>query len=122
MSVIPTPWQIGLRVWSQSGSDAHGNAVDTWAAPVVVPIHSVAPRVVGTDEPNRGNRSVVIEGLTVYAPAGTVVDARDRIVWPWPAVAESVEYEVVGEIEDYTKGPWGNPAAGVVIQMQRWEG
>lgn len=128
-AAIPTPWWVGRRVWSQGPRDAHGNTRSVWGPPVPTPVHGVGPRVMEIDEPVRGNRSLVVEGLTVYAPAGTVVDARDRIVWPlWvdddgQVVGVGQEYEVIGEPEDYSAGPWlPNPVGGVVIQMKRWEG
>lgn len=115
MSVIPTPWTVGVRAWSPTGGvDRQGNPVSTWAAPVQAPVHGVAPRVV--TEPGDPNRHAVVEGLTVYAPPGTTVGPHDRVV-----IADQ-EYEVVGEVEDWTVGPWLNPAAGVVINVERVEG
>lgn len=113
---IPTPWTVGHKVWSESGRDAHGNAVDVWADPVDVPVHGVAPLVREGREPDSGNRSLVVEGLQLFAPAGTRIDAMDRVVW------RGEEFEVDGEVGDYTSGPWRNPVAGVVINLKRAEG
>ena len=49
-------------------------------------------------------------------PAGTRIDAMDRVVW------RGEEFEVDGEVADYTSGPWRNPVAGVVINLKRAEG
>ena len=40
----------------------------------------------------------------------------DRVVW------RGEEFEVDGEVGDYTSGPWRNPVAGVVINLKRAEG
>lgn len=124
--VIPVPWVVGRREW-QPGSvvDAHGNTEDGWGEPVAVQVHAVSPRL--SDEPSEARRHVVIEGLTVYAPAGTVVGEHDRIVWPFAVrdgapVVVGDEYEVDGPVSDWTKGPWRNPVAGVVWNMTRVEG
>lgn len=115
--MIPAPYVVGWRAWSAGGRDAHGNPTDSWADPVPVPVHAVAPRQ--QTEPADGNRNLVIEGLTLYAPAGTTVGEHDRVVWPHPGGAE---YEVDGDVADWTAGPWPNPAAGVVINLTRMEG
>lgn len=114
--MIPTPWMVGHRVWSQSGRDAHGNAVDSWADPVDVPVHAVAPLVREGREPDSGNRSLVVDGLQVFAPAGVRFGPHDRVVW------RGGTFEVDGETADYTAGPWANPVAGVVINLKRSEG
>lgn len=112
--VVPTPWLVGVRRWSTAGVDRQGNPVSTWAAAVPVPVHGVAPRT--QQEPDDPNRWAVVEGLTVYAPAGTTVGAHDRVVWA------GVEYEVDGDVADWSRGPWANPAAGVVFDLTRVEG
>lgn len=112
-SGIPVPYTVGVKRWAEGGSeDAHGNRVDSWAAPVPVPVHAVGPRV--QEEPEDPRRYVVVEGLTVYAPAGTTVGAHDRVVWPFPG---GTEYEVDGPVADWTRGPWRHPTAGVVVQL-----
>lgn len=117
-SPIPTPFTVGVRVWSSGpGVDRHGNPVQSWAAPVSVPVHAVGPRLQDGDrEPEDTRRAAVVEGLNVYAPAGTTIGAHDRVVWG------GVEYEVDGDAQDWTKGPWPNPAAGVVFTLTRVEG
>lgn len=124
--MIPTPWTVGVRAWSQSGRDAHGNPVPSWAPPVPVRVHAVGPRV--QTEPGEPNRTVVVEGLTVYAPAGTVVGEHDRVVWPFKVddtgavTFAGEEYEVDGDVADWTSGPWPNPVAGVTFDLTRTEG
>lgn len=122
MTGIPTPWLVGWREWSEGGRDAHGNPASSWAPPAPLPVHSVGPRY--QQEPGEPNRWVVVDGLTVYAPAGTVVGAHDRVVWPFdpdnPDVGEL--WEVNGPIADWTKGPFANPVAGVTFELEKVTG
>lgn len=116
-SPIPTPYTVGVRVWSSGpGVDRHGNPVQSWAAPVATPVHAVGPRLQEEPDGGGGRRWIVVEGLDVYAPAGTTVGAHDRVV------LGGDEYEVDGVVADWTRGPWPNPAAGVVIHLARVEG
>ena len=112
--MIPTPYTVGHRVHSESGLDAHNNAVDAWAAPAPLQVHAVAPGA--SVEAVRAGRDVSAVLWTVYAPAGTVVGSRDRIMW------QGVEYAVQGQPDDWTHGPWVNPTAGVTIELAAWEG
>ena len=123
---IPTPGTVGHRVWSQSGRDAHGNPVQSHAAPVALPVHAVGPRL--AQEPGEPGRWQTVEGLTVYAPAGTVVGEHDLVVAPFvvdetgTVLHAGDEYEVDGPVADWTRGPWPNPAAGVTFNLTRVEG
>lgn len=107
---------------SSAGRDAHGNPRSSWALPVPVPVHAVGPRL--QQEPDEPHRWAVVDGLTVYAPAGTVMGAHDRIVWPYdpdnPTVGDL--YEVVGKVADWTRGPWPNPVAGVTFEAEKVTG
>lgn len=126
--MIPTPWTVGRRVWSSDDAqtDAHGNPAESWADPVPVPVHAVSPRL--SDEPGEARRHVVVEGLTVYAPAGTTVGEHDLVVWPFvvddagTVLLAGDEFEVDGPVADWTLGPWDNPVAGVAFNLTRAEG
>ena len=124
---IPAPWTVGRKVWSQSATtDAHGNPVQSHADAVPVAVHAVGPRL--AQEPGDPNRWIVVEGLTVYAPAGTVIGAHDVVVWPFKVddagqvVVYGDEYDVDGDLADWARGPWANPAAGVTFNLTRSEG
>ena len=112
--MFPTPFTLGHRVRSLGALDAHNNAVDAWADPVPILVHGVAPGA--SQEAVAAGRDVSSVAWTVYAPAGTVVGRRDRIVW------QGVEYAVQGEPADWSHGPWPFPGAGVVIELTAWEG
>lgn len=112
--MIPTPHTIGVRAFGAGTPtlDVHGNEVVSWGAPVIYPVYAIAPR--SSSEPVPG-RSEVIVGLSVYAPHGVMIGPRDRVV------IDGEEYEVEGEIADYTKGPFGYKP-GIVINLRRAEG
>ena len=116
-SPIPTPWSIGVSAWSvvEGQYDRQGNPLEVWADPVPVPVHGVGPRLQEEDDGER-RRYAVVEGLDVYAPEGTTVGEHDRVVW------NGQEYEVDGDVADWTKGPWLNPVAGVVIHLTKTKG
>lgn len=124
--MLPTPWTVGHRVWSQSGRDVHGNPVQSFADPVVLAVHAVFPRT--QDEPGEPNRWQTVEGLTVLAPAGTVVGEHDRVVVPYvvddagAVLVAGDEFEVDGPLGDWTRGPWPHPTAGVSFNVTRVEG
>lgn len=105
---------IGVRPYVPGPPDAHGNPTDSWGPPVAVPVHGVAPRLQETVEERR--RWLMIEGLDVYAPAGTSVGVHDRVEWG------GALYCVDGDIADWSYGPWVNPAAGVVIHLKQARG
>lgn len=115
-SPIPCPWQVGVRAWAPAGRDRHGNPAPGWAPPVPVPVHAVAPRVSEQTEPGDANRHAVVDGLILYCPPGTVIGARDRVEW------DGQTWEVDGPAADYSRGPWHNPAGGVVAELRRVEG
>lgn len=92
-------------------------------------MHAVSPVVpAAADEPFRPNRSLLLDGLQVLAPAGTQVSARDLIVWPFvvdeagAVVDYGQEYEIDGRVNDWTVGPWANPVAGVTFDLKISEG
>lgn len=111
---IPTPHTVSRAAYLPGETDAHGNAVDTWATAVAVSVHGWAPAS-QDEEPPEAGRSAVVRDMDLYAPSGTVSAPRDR----W--TVGGVLYESVGHHEDYTKGPWGWEA-GVKVNLIRVEG
>lgn len=110
---FPLAHTIGVRTFQSGATDAHGNPVESWAAPVSVAVHGISP---GSDEPRSTNRDLSLIEWTVYAPAGTTVGPRDLVI------VRGREFTVEGEVKDYTLGPWANPVAGVVFELRRAEG
>ena len=112
--MIPTPQSITVHRYTLGAPDAHGNAAESWVADVAPTlVHAVAPGA--SAEALQTGRDVSKVAWTVYAPTGTVVAARDRIVWRGDL------YFVNGEPRDYTFGPFGR-FGGVVIELRRTEG
>lgn len=113
--MIPA-WRAVTRAAYIAGSlDAHGNPVDTWAAPEQVTVHGWSPGSADAT-PTEAGRAALVRDLELFAPAGTVCAPRDR----W--TVDALVYEAVSHGEDYTGGPWPNPVAGVKIRLYRVEG
>ena len=113
--MFPTPWSVLVHRYTLGAPDAHNNPTESWV-PDTQPtrVQGVAPGA--QNEGVQPGRDVSDVSWTVYAPAGTLVAARDRIEW------QGETYLVYGEPADWSRGPWTHPAAGVVIELMRWEG
>lgn len=109
----PTPWNVGVREFSSSAIDSHGNPGEFWGDPVDRPVYAWAPA--GTAEPFEVARDAVTWDLDLYAPAGFSCGPRDRVV------VDGSEFEVVGRVQDFTRGPFGW-APGVRVRLKMVEG
>ena len=115
MSALPTPWTLGVRRHAGSVKDAHGNTTSVFAEPIAWPVHGVAPGAM--DEPFEARRDSSLVLWTVYAPKSSATPTeRDRVIF------DGVEYAVNGRPKDWTRGPWPNPAAGIVVELRNVEG
>ena len=112
--MIPTPYSIAVKRWQAGALDAHGNPAATYSAPEPIAVHGIAPGP--SAESVAAGRNIDGVAWTVYAPAGTVVGARDVVI------VGGVDYEAVGDSLDWTRGPWANSAAGVVIELRKRSG
>lgn len=111
---LPTPYTVKRHAFTPSpngGYDGPGTwdavgeeiAVHGWSAP-------------GADSvPHEQQRTPVIRDLDLLVPPGTPGRPNDR----W--VIEGTEYDQVGHIEDYTRGPF-RYEAGLRINLKRAEG
>lgn len=115
--MIPTPYTVLVREPTTGGEDAHGNPVSGWGDPVEWGVHAVAPGA--SEEPRKPNRDLSVIAWTIYAPAGYVPDPRAQVALPWEV---DTWHDIEGEPDDWTKGPWRNPVAGVVVELRRVEG
>lgn len=111
---FPKRYTLQRKPYTGTGRDAHGNVVDTWGAPVDIKVHGVAPG--GMEEPGQQGRDLSLIEYSLYCPAGTVASERDLIT------VDGKDFEVDGSPKDYTRGPWFNEVAGVVIELRRAEG
>lgn len=115
MSTVPSPYILGVRRFVAGVTDEFGNATDAWSAPLDWPVRSVAPA--SSDEPGGDHRDLSVVIYMVHADkTDDLPGVRDRVV------IDGKEYPVDGEPDDWTRGPWANPAAGVVVWVKRAEG
>ena len=117
--MIPTPFSVTiLHRGSETPGSANGYGEPDYEwAPEVVPVHGMAPGpAVNIVDPTREAEEVA---WTIYAPAGTTLPQgrTDKVIIPVLG-----EFPVVGTPQDWSKGPWANPAAGVVIEVGKVEG
>lgn len=110
----PTPYVVQHeRYRADGGLDAHGNRVPAWDDPVDVVVYGWAAPT--SSEPKLAGQDRVAVALELFAPPSTAARPADRFR------VDGELYDVVGEVEDYTHGPFGwRP--GVVINLARWEG
>lgn len=104
---------VSVKRWQeQGGEDAHGNAVEGYAAPVQVEVYAIAPST--SAEPESG-RNLVVTGYTLLAPPGTVIGPHDLVV------LDGEDYKVDGDPGNWNRGPFGY-TPGVSISLTRAEG
>lgn len=106
---------VQVRRYEEGAVDRYGNEVPGWSAPVDVGVYVVSPRQ--SVEPDESGRRAIITGLTVYAPLGTVVNPRDRVL------VGGVSHEVVGEPAVWDDNPGTRRVhGGVQFDLERSEG
>lgn len=99
----------------EGSPDRHNNPTVTYATATPWQVRALAPGA--SSEPLQPNRDASLIVWTVYSDASDdVPHERDRVS------VLGDEFEVVGRPSDWTKGPWPHPTAGVVTELQRWEG
>jgi len=114
--MIPTPHKIQIERWQANAAsrDAHGNPAESYDAPVDAPVHWIVGA--GSAEGVMGGRRHAEAVLQVGAPAETVIAERDRVL------IDGARWQVVGEPQDYSRGPWAMPFAGVTFELKRDRG
>lgn len=113
--MIPAPHMLAVRRRSSGALDAHGNPALAYGPPLPWRVHAVGP--VDATEPWLANRDLSRVALIVYAPASADAPTRyDRVV------VDGVEYDVDGDPEDFTRGPWRNPVAGIAVSLKWVDG
>lgn len=104
--MFPTPFTVGLRVWSEGPPDSRGDATDVWAAPVERKVYYIGPA--GTSEPFEVGRDAVTWDLDLGVPPAWSSSPKDRVV------VDGEEYTIEGRVQDFNKGPFGFRPGGVV--------
>lgn len=106
---------LGVRRRQEGATDSHGNPVATYSAAADWAVWALAPGA--SAEPGQQGRDLSLIAWTVYAPKGDdAPGVRDRVV------LDGREFEVDGEHEDWTRGPWPHPTAGIVVLLRLAEG
>ena len=111
---FPTPHTVGWHTIAEGATDRNGNPVKSWTPALDVAGTSVA--VMGwaptqTVEPQQDHSEDLWDLLV---PSGTVSNPGDVV-----DVSGVGQLEVVGVLQDYTKGPFGF-AAGGVLKLRRY--
>lgn len=107
---------VTVRSRADGPPDRYGNATHVWAEPVDHLVYGWAPA--GTGEPFLPQHERVQHDRDIYAPVTFRPGPYDRITFS----GESEEYEVMGEVMDYTNGPFGPSVGGVVVRTKRVTG
>lgn len=110
----PHRYSVGVRRWHEGEPTPHGYGAGYHGDPEPTPVFAFAPGP--SEEEVAAGRRMSEVAWTVYAPAGTVVGARDLVV------LNGVEYEADGDSRDYSFGPWSSAVAGVVFALKARQG
>ena len=108
-------WLLGVKRRTTGAPDPHGNATQTLGAAEDWWVWGVAPG--DNVEPGQPNRDRSDIAWTVFAPADVSAPSATDVV-----VVSGRDFEVDGEPEDWTLGPWGPGNAGLVVKLKRMEG
>ncbi|HEY4268413.1 MAG TPA: hypothetical protein VGM94_09505 [Galbitalea sp.] len=112
---LPTPYTLAVKRRQTGSRDSHGKPSVTYAAGVAWPVHGYAPGADATR--SDANRDLSLILWTVYAPADNLAPGELDLV-----TLGGVDYMVEGRPDDWTKGPWLHPTAGLVVELKRAEG
>jgi hypothetical protein len=113
--VFPTPFTVGWHTFSEAGADRNGNPVKSWTPALGVAGTTVA--VMGwapthTDEPQQDH---TLDLWDLLVPPEVASNPGDVVDLPGAG-----QFEVVGELQDFTKGPFGFTPGGVV-KLRRYQ-
>ncbi len=107
------PFGSTITIHRRTGSTAGRDGAQTYVTtPILIPGCAVWPRV--SAETVQG-QDLVITGITVFAPAGTVVLATDTVT------VDGLTYNVVGDPGSYSS-PLTGTRSGVEVQLLRATG
>ncbi|WP_159844910.1 hypothetical protein [Nocardia sp. CY41] len=119
---FPTPYEVGLHVYSETARDGHGNPVAVYTPPLDepgTPYAVIGWAITGTDEPALDGHDREITSVELLTPPGFPAVARDVIDLPADPAGQ---FEIVGAVK--TSGP-ANPFGwnpGGVLNLERVEG
>lgn len=100
-------------VFIPGAEDAHGNEIESWAAPVSLGIYAFAPGE--SVEPMIPGYDRVITTPTLYVPTATVLTVRDRIT------VGGALHEVDGDMLPF-RNPFDSLMDGNVVNLKKVTG
>lgn len=106
---LPTPYVVAVREPTAGTEDDFGNPVMTWTERDWR-VHAIAPGAMA--EPGEANRDLSLVLYTVLGPkagAPTSPHAQLKVDGAW--------LDVDGTPNDWTRGPWPHPTAGIVVEL-----
>ena len=104
---------VQLSRFVGGAEDAHGNPVESWAAPVPIGVYAFNPGTTG--EPFLPGHDRTITSPAIYAPTGTVFAPRDQVT------VRGVLYDVDGVVLDY-QNPYDASMDGVQVGLKAVDG
>lgn len=111
---IPTPYTLPVRSREATGEDSFGNPTYGWVERSWG-VHFIAPG--DSMEAAMPNRDFSRIEHVVGAPPSPDTPGEDDEVQ-----VDGEWFQVDGAPDDFTRGPWVNPVAGVVVALTRSEG
>lgn len=111
---LPTPYALTVREPIAGDPDEFGNPTTTWVERIWR-VHAIAPGAMA--EPGEANRDMSLVLYTVLGPkagAPTSPHAQLKVDGAW--------LDVDGTPDDWTRGPWPHPTAGVSVMLRRADG
>jgi hypothetical protein len=105
-------YTVSVRRYAAGAKDAHGNPVASHGSPEPLQVYGVAPK--GSQEPG-ADRLAVSTGLMLLMPPEAVLGPHDLVI------VDGDEWEIEGEVADYTRGPFGF-RPGKTVALKRTEG
>lgn len=113
--LIPSPYTLQVRSRTETGKGPLGNPTYSWSASRSWSVRQIDPGQ--SAEPYLANRDLSSVEFAVHADSASGVPAAGDQV-----LVDNDWYDVDGEPADWTRGPWPNPVAGVVVLLKRIEG
>lgn len=113
--MIPSPYTLQVRTRTSTTDDGLGNVDTEWSAERPWNVRQIDPGQ--SAEPYLPNRDLSSVEYAVHAgKTGDVPGEDDQVQ------VDGVWFDVDGKPADWTRGPWPNPVAGVVVLLKRVEG
>lgn len=115
MSLIPSPHTLQVRSRTRTGTGPLGNPAYGWGQPRPWKVRQIDPAQ--SAEPYLPGRDLSSIEYAIHSDkSGDVPTIDDQVL------VDGDWYAVDGEPADWTRGPWHNPAAGIVVLLKLVDG